>query len=181
MSLDEISAAYKFDHLHGISQIRYDVEKLTWMNHKWIASYDTAKLTELCKPFLVKNYDLSHTSDQTLQTLIKSIQNDLHTLAESIDLLKFYFIKPAIVPESFSDVVSATNFATIQNLLKDEPISDWNSFLNSMKLKIKTAGIADKLLYAVLRILLTGSPKGMQLNDLLSCLGEKEFFARLKK
>lgn len=181
MTLDEMSATYKFDHLHGISQIRYDVEKLTWMNHKWIASYQTEKLTDLCKPFLAKNYDLSSTSDQTLHTLIKSIQNDLHTLAESVELLKFYFIKPTIVPDNFSDIVNSTDFSIIQNLLQNEPISDWNSFLTVMKDKVKIAGIADKSLYAVLRILLTGSPKGMQLNDLLGCLGEKEFFARLKK
>ncbi len=181
MTLDEMAQNYKFDHLHGISQIRYDVEKLIWMNHKWIAAYDTVKLTDLCKPFLTKKYDLSKISDQTLQTLIKSIQNDMHTLVESATLLDFYFNQPIINIAAHADAVSPQDFEKIKDLLKNEATSDWNSFLNAMKSKIKAAGIADKSLYATLRILLTGSPKGMQLHDLFACLGEKEFFARLKK
>ena len=181
MTLDEMAQNYKFDHIHGISQIRYDVEKLTWINHKWIASYNLETLTNLCKPFLAKKYDLSKTSDQTVQTLIKSIQNDMHTLVESVSLLDFYFNQPTINIANHADTVNAQDFEKIKTLLQNEPITDWNSFLNSMKLKIKAEAIADKSLYATLRILLTGSPKGMQLLDLFSCLGEKEFFARLKK
>ena len=181
MTLDVMAQNYKFDHLHGISQIRYDVEKLTWMNHKWIATYDSAKLTELCKPFLAKKYDLSKISDQTLQTLIKSIQNDMHTLVESVSLLDFYFNQPTINVAAHIDAVSEQDFEKIKKLIQEEPISDWNNFLSSMKSQVKTAGIADKALYATLRILLTGSPKGMQLHDLFACLGEKEFFARLKR
>ncbi len=182
MSLDEMAQNYKFDNLHGISQIRYDVEKLTWMNHKWIASYNVEKLTELCKPFLAQKYDLSSASDQTLQTLIKSIQNDMHTLVESVTLLDFYFNQPKIDISAHQDTVSVQDFEKIKNLIKQEAsTSDWNLFLNSIKLKIKTAEIADKSLYATLRILLTGSPKGMQLHDLFTSLGEKEFFARLKR
>ena len=79
MSLDELAKLYKFDHLHGISQIRYDIEKLKWMNHKWIATYNIEKLTELCKPFLAQAYDLSKITDQTLTSLIKLIQNDLQS------------------------------------------------------------------------------------------------------
>lgn len=181
MTLDEMATNYKFDHLHGISQIRYDVEKLTWMNHKWIATYNIEKLTELCKPFLAQKYDISKISDQALQTLIKSIQNDMHTLVEPVSLLDFYFNQPTINIQNYADVITASDFEKIKKLLQEEPISDWNSFLNAMKTKIKTTGITDKSLYATLRILLTGSPKGMQLLDLFTCLGEKEFFTRLQK
>lgn len=182
MSLDEIAKTYKFDHLHGISQIKYDVEKLTWMNHKWIAAYDTEKLTSLCRPFLAKHYDMTTISNQTLQTLIKSIQNDLHTLVESVSLLNFYFNRPIINPEDHRDAVSVADFVAIQKLLESEnATSDWNDFLNAMKEKVKASGIENKSLFATIRILLTGSAKGMQLNDLFACLGEKEFFTRLKK
>lgn len=182
MSLNELAQSYKFDHLHGISQIRYDVDKLTWINHKWIASYDLEKLTTLCKPFLTKNFDLTKISDQTLQVLIKSIQNDMHTLTEATSLLNFYFNKPTINIADHHDAVSAQDFEAIQKLLTAEPTTaNWNDFLQAMKAKTKEANIPDKALYATLRILLTGSPKGMQLHDLFACLGEKEFYNRLQK
>jgi nondiscriminating glutamyl-tRNA synthetase len=182
MSLDELAKLYKFDHLHGISQIRYDVEKLKWMNHKWIATYNIEKLTELCKPFLAQAYDLSKITDQTLISLIKLIQNDLHTLDESVALLKFYFEKPKINAANFVNDVSIADFQAIATILKNAPANpDWNNFLKIMKEQVKAAGIADKSLYATLRILLTGSAKGMQLNDLFTCLGQQEFYSRLQK
>ncbi len=181
MSLDQLAAAYRFEHLHGISQIRYDVEKLTWMNHKWIAQYDTEKLVTLCKPFLEQTYDLSKISDQQLLRLIKLIQNDMHTLIESVRLLNFYFNKPVINLENQA-VVVPEHFQAIQNILKQEtPTHNWSDFLKIMKEKIKTQAIPDKALYATLRILLTGSATGMQLHDLFECLGQQEFFNRLQQ
>lgn len=181
MSLEELSKAYKFDHLHGISQIRYDIEKLKWMNHKWIAQYDINKLTNLCKPFLNTVYDISNLSDQILANLIKSIQNDMHTLVDCVQMLKFYFEKPCINAEEYQDIVSVTDFKAIQALLKSQPATEqWDDFLKIMKEKVKQAEIANPTLFATLRILLTGSAKGMQLNDLFTCLGQKEFFNRLQ-
>lgn len=181
MSLDTLASAYRFDHLHGISQIRYDVEKLTWMNHKWIAQYDTTTLAKLCKPFLAKTYDLSSISDQKLTSLIKLIQNDMHTLTESVQLLKFYFEEPIIQLEN-QTFVSQDDFAKVQSLLKQQTATDnWQDFFKSIKEQVKTAQIPDKALYATMRILLTGSATGMQLHDLFECLGQKEFFNRLQK
>ena len=181
MSLDELAQLYKFDHLHGISQIRYDVDKLTWINHKWIASYDLAKLTDLCKPFLAEKHDISKIADQVLLTLIKSIQNDMHTLAEAASLLNFYFNKLTVNIADHLDTINPQDFAAIQKILQTQPAtSSWEDFLTALKQKVKAASIPDKALYATLRILLTGSPKGMQLHDLFVCLGEKEFYNRIQ-
>lgn len=182
MNLDEIAATYKFDHLHGISQIRYDMDKLKWINHKWIASYDLAKLTHLCKPFLAKHYDIKNISDQALQTLIKSIQNDMHTLVDAATLLAFYFKQPVIDKKIMLEHIANSDLQILQKILQAEPTTDdWNSALVNIKAQAKAANIPDKSLYAVIRILITGSPKGMQLADLFSGLGKDEFFKRLKK
>lgn len=181
MSLDEMTAAYKFDNLHGTSQIRYDIEKLKWMNHKWIVQYDLQKLTALCKPFLAQTYDLSNVSDATLTVLIKSIQNDMHTLHDSIEMLKFYFEKPTINEQDYVDIINEDQFKTMQALLKQQSAnSNWDEFLKILKQNALKENIANPVLFAALRILLTGSAKGMQLQDLFMCLGEKEFFDRLQ-
>lgn len=180
MSLDELAKNYKFDHLHGTSQIRYDVEKLKWINHKWMAQYAITALTKLCKPFLAQSYDLSKTSDQTLEILIKSIQNDMQTLCDSTELLKFYFKSPIIQQEQYNDIVDTETFTSIHKMILSQQTTEtWQPFLDALKIKTKEAGIADKHVFSTLRILLTGSPKGMQLHDLFTCLGKEEFFARL--
>ncbi len=182
MSLPELAQAFKFDHLHGASQIRYDIEKLKWMNHKWIATYDLEKLVQLCKPFLAKAYDLSNVSDLSLHILIKSIQTDMQTLVDSATLLNFYFEKPVVTHETVSEIISLENFTKLCIILQQEPTTaTWDLFLASIRPKIKEVGISDKEMFGVVRTLLTGSPKGMQIHDLFTCLEAKEFFKRLQQ
>jgi nondiscriminating glutamyl-tRNA synthetase len=181
MSLQELVQVYKFDHLHGISQIGYDVAKLLWMNHKWIAMYDIAKLTQLCKPFLEKEYLISNVSEQILQKLIKAIQNDMHTLQDCVKLLGFYFQKPVIDSNMLQEHMSLQDFESIKKILSSQSMTDdWATLLNELKQKVKAHNIADKTLYPAIRMLVTGAPKGMQLNDLFECLGKEEFFKRLQ-
>lgn len=181
MSLDELARVYKFDHLHGASQIRYDIEKLKWMNHKWIASYDLEKLTQLCKPFLTQKYDISKLPDQTLMTLIKLIQTDLQTLAQAPELLKFYFEQPTVNFTQYPEITDNATFNTCRQIIGQETNrTDWEIFIHSVKQKTKAAQISDKVVFSTIRILLTGSPKGMQIQDLFTCLGQLEFFNRLQ-
>ena len=178
MSLQELAANYKFENLHGISQIKYDLAKLKWINHKWIVSYDLEKLTQLCKPFLAQNYDTSATSDTTLMTLIKSIQSDMHTLVDSVDLLKFYFVRPTLNLLAHQEIASAEMIAQVQIIVKNNINEDWDTFMSGVKTQTRAANIPDKVVFAVIRIFVTGSPKGMQLHDLFVTLGSTEFFAR---
>lgn len=181
MSLAELTKAYKFTHLHGASQIRYDIEKLKWMNHKWIAGYDLAKLVELCKPFLAQQYDISRLSNETLMILIKSIQTDMQTLTQAPELLKFYFVRPTINLHAYTDITDKATFAQIKTIVVNQSVNDqWEAFMAAVKQQSKQAGIPDKVLFSAIRIFVTGAPKGMQLHDLFVCLRSTEFFERIK-
>ena len=37
MTLEELAQKLNFEHIHSTGHVRYDVEKLRWLNHKWIA------------------------------------------------------------------------------------------------------------------------------------------------
>lgn len=180
MSLDELAKNYKFENLHGASQIKYDIEKLKWMNHKWITSYNPEKLTELCKPFLASQYNLASTPDQALTKLIKSVQTDIQTLTQITELLKFYFVRPTIDTTIYSDITDQATFTKIKKILLECKNDDWNSFMNTVKTQAAAAEIENKILFASIRIFLTGSAKGMQLQDLFTDLGSKEFFERIE-
>jgi glutamyl-tRNA synthetase len=182
MSLQDLAQVYKFNNLHGASQIRYDIEKLKWLNHKWIAGYDLTKLTQLCKPFLQKAYDISTISDELLANLIKLIQTDLQTLAQSIELLEFYFKRPTIDFASYSDIATTEIFNLCKSIIEQEvDTSTWEIFHKNLKVKTKAANIPDKVVFSTIRILLTGKPTGMQIQDLFTSLGHEEFFNRLQK
>ncbi|MBI2344681.1 glutamate--tRNA ligase [Candidatus Dependentiae bacterium] len=180
MSLEEMSKIYRFDNLHGASQIRYDIEKLKWLNHKWIADYNIKKLTQLCKPFLATTYNIASVSDQALAKLIKSIQTDMQTLTQVTELLKFYFVRPHINTSIYNDTADQTTFIKIKKILLESKHEDWTTFINTAKAKTLALGIENKILFATIRIFITGSAKGMQVQDLFTDLGNKEFFERIE-
>jgi nondiscriminating glutamyl-tRNA synthetase len=180
MTLEEMAKNYRFDNLHGASQIRYDIEKLKWMNHKWIADYNLEKLTQLCKPFLATTYNIAGVSDQILAKLIKTVQTDMQTLTQINELLKFYFVRPTIDTKIYSDIADQAIFTKIKSILLESKHEDWNTFMNAVKAKTAEAKIENKVLFAAMRIFITGSAKGMQLQDLFTDLGSKEFFERIE-
>lgn len=179
MSLDQLAQAYQFENLHGASQIKYDIEKLKWMNHKWIVNCDLDKLTDLCKPFLEQNFDISAVPNDTLKSLIKMIQTDLQTLDQASDLLRFYFVTPTVQLDAYPEVAHAETLAQVKTILQGCKTNDWQAFLQCAKAQTKNAGIPDKVLYGALRIFITGSPKGLQLQDLFNTLGAQRFFDRI--
>lgn len=179
MSLDQLAKAYKFDHLHGASQIRYDIEKLKWINHKWIGLYDIAKLTELCKPFLQQKYDLSKIADTSLQTLLQSVRTDIYTLVDSVPALQFYFEKPIVSKQQLVAIVSEEKIESLQKIFKTHHES-WADFSTHIVTQAKAHNISNKELFSSIRLLLTGSVTGLQIKDLFDGLGPTEFFARLQ-
>src|SRR5439155_6057122 len=56
MTKNELINAIHFDAMHTTGQIKYDVEKLRWLNRKLISNYNPKELTRLCLPFLYEVY-----------------------------------------------------------------------------------------------------------------------------
>lgn len=178
LTLDQLVNAYNFENISSTSQIKYDIEKLNWVNHKWIASYDIAKLATMCKPFLDQAYDTSQLSEKTLTCLIAAIQTDMNTLKDSVELLKFYFERPQISKNQLATTIAADKIDTLLQILHEET-SDWQSFSDHIKQRTKESGISFKELFSSIRLMLTGNAKGLQIHDLFTCLGSIEFFKRL--
>lgn len=182
MSLKELAQAMPFDQINPTSQIKYDVEKLRWINHKWINQYSPDQLTALCLPYLQKAYAHAHTLPfETLQALITLVKTDLTTLADSVTMLEFYFKAPTLTKEMFAQV-KHEELATIIALLEQHPLSsasDNNEFLDTIKRAALQNNITNKVLFVTLRIALTGKPHGLGLQDLINTLGTAESQRRL--
>ena len=52
MTKDELAHAIKFEAMNTAGQIKYDVEKLRWMNRKWIQMISAEQFCVLSIPFL---------------------------------------------------------------------------------------------------------------------------------
>lgn len=183
MSLPELARAYDFDKVHSTGHIRYDVEKLRWMNHKWIERLDSATLTTYCKPFIITAYPQAVTlSDEALSLLIQGIKTDLISLKDSVHLLNFYFNAPhntaALLKEHIPHETVALIAALISKHLSE--LDDAHLFLENIKREAKLTSISIKHLFTFLRIALMDAPQGPGILEIITILGAEEARKRLK-
>ncbi len=183
LTTSQLADAYNFDNMHTASQIKYDVEKMKWVNHKWVAQTPVIDLVQLCKPFLAEKFDISQVSDEKLMILIQSVQTDIVTLQDISKLLEFYFIKPTISQEQIDAIIpeQATSHKIQLILTTHKDCSDFEAFFNAAKKDAVTDGISLKNFFAYVRLLITGSPKGLGIGELEKCLGFDEIKQRICK
>lgn len=184
MSMKELINAIDFDHISPTGQIKYDLEKLKWVNHQWILKTDLIELTEKLRPILEKKYSqIKSLNDQELSQIIKPIQEETVTLLDSVELLRFYFEDPSI--NDIKDLLEKHNYTTYNELLNNIILEIKNINLdpegtyNLIKSSIKNANVSMKEILTIIRIALTGKASGLGIKDLLEILSKEVIIKRL--
>lgn len=184
MTLDELVATTNFSGISTASQIRYDVEKLTWVNHTWIVTYDPQKLAQRCRPFLEATYpEIRAMDDTVLASLLQIIKSDLSTLQDATTALHFYFKTPHITNKELNGCMAPQTSNAIAGLIRAQlpTIANQEAFVATLKNEAKTAGIPIKDLFSYLRLALMGQPHGPSIHDLIAMLGTAEATKRLER
>jgi glutamyl/glutaminyl-tRNA synthetase len=75
LSLDDIIAKMNLDSIHSTGHVRYDVEKLRWLNHKWIDRLTPEELSKRCLPYLVKTFAHAHEDKQRVTKLLQMVKS----------------------------------------------------------------------------------------------------------
>jgi len=179
-SLDELMQEFSLERV-GKSGAIFNIEKLRWLNHKWLISYQPEKLRELVLPFLSASYpQAQELSPEVLDKLLKLIQKDLITLADSANLLAFYFDAPTSLDKTV--FANLKHLEQVISLIKNYlPITNHAAFLPELKQALKAEQIHLSELFPVLRYALTGHLEGFAIQDLIDILGIQESNARLEK
>ena len=184
MDMNELIHAMNFDHIKPVSNVRYDVEKLKWVNHKWIQRYDPEKLAQATMPYLEAVYtSVKDLTQEQLVNLIQTIKSELSTLADAVPMLHFYFEKPLITKEAILEHIPSSLQQPLEMILQKNRalLESHDLFLEKLKKDAQAAQIPTKLLFTVLRLLLTGSTHGPAIKDILALLGAQEAQERLEK
>ncbi len=179
MSLPELAQKLNFEHIHSTGHVRYDVEKLRWLNHKWIARLSPEDLLARCLPSLEAAYP--HTAQmnkKNLMALIQAVKTDLHTLADSAAALQFIFVAPAVDTSKLTPEHKRIA-AIIKNHL--ESISHPEQFVNTIKAEAKKENLPLGALFWLLRMALLGKENGPAIHELIQMLGAPESRARIEK
>jgi len=181
-SLEELSHNFDFDHMHSTGSIKYDLEKLSWINHKWIMRLENKNLIPLVMPFFESIKVHEEISEEKLIFLINKIKGDIKTLKDIPEVLKFCFVDFKIdrnkIEKKFGKEKSDIIFSLIKENLKN--LDQRDLFLSNLKNQSKENNLKLSETFGAIRYLLTGKFSGIGMHDLLEMLSEEQIKERLK-
>lgn len=183
-STDELSKSYQFSHLHATSGIHYDLDKLTWINHKWINRLTIDELMPHLMPFLQQDLPECTSIEQTtLKKLVKKIKPELRLLKDAASTLQFYFTMPIVTLTELHEKLGTHKANSIISIIHRTMsfVQTTDAFLDALKKEAKAESISIKEIFSATRYLLTGRFDGIGMHDLFEMLGNKEVEKRLMK
>jgi glutamyl-tRNA synthetase len=161
----------------------FDINKLKWMNHKYIMELSKEKLCDLVMPYLKEVYPAIKCNEKTL-LLVDTLKGNIDVLPDIVKLSE-PFLKELKFPEDETeksilfdkDSIKVFEYLSenIENMNFEE--QKINEFLNGLKDSLELSG---KKIYHPLRIALFGSKSGPELWKILSLLGKEEVIKRIK-
>lgn len=184
MDLATIIKSIDFGKLHATSAIRYDVEKLMWVNHQWLAKLAIKQLAELGLPFLEKQFpQVNNLNQELLFKLIALVQPELKTLHDLPATLGFYFVAPHVTQETLAELASQEIIDSCLMIFKEniEYVNDAEIFYKKVSEGAKEKTLPLKAVWQLLRTLLTGSSHGLGIKELLNILGPEESKKRITR
>lgn len=183
MSLEELAKTMNFDQAHSSGRVKYDIDKLTWINHKWIDRYDPEKLADVCLPYLEKTFDqVKNLDKKQITTLIQTIKTDFEKLPQVVDALRFYFERPTVTLEMIENQLGNDVTEQIKTIIQNNitSINTTDEFIKSIKIESKQQEISLKQTFSFLRLCLMNSINGPSIHDLFEMLGNQEATERIK-
>jgi len=181
MPLDTLAQKMRFGQ-NAAAQIKYDVDKLKWINHQWITRYTPEQLARVCRPFLQEHYaNVAQLDDAQLAALLQSIKSDLNTLVDCVGALAFYFESPQISEADVRACTSPEHRDAIKEIVRSNlaMLSDATAFATAIKKEAQTKKIPLKELFWFTRLALTGMTNGPAIHDLVGMLGKNEAEKRI--
>lgn len=182
MDMNTLAHAINFDALHATGQIRYDIEKLRWLNHKWIERLPVSDLAQRSIPFMQAEYPKASLSVHDLERALTILKTDCTTLADVPKVLTFVISAPVVEKYLLLQEMSAQEFEaitaaiTLHSALLEKPID----FMSALKATAKEQKLPNKALFMYLRLALTGSAHGPALHDIIELLGAEKALRRLQ-
>lgn len=187
MDMQSLINNINFENISPTGQIRYDLDKLRWVNHQWIMRKNISELSVLVRPILEKEYGQAQLlSDFALNGLVKLVQEEIVVLPDIINLLQFYFQDPnpekilSLLADNQIDIYSRffANFLLTENL--EKILQDHEQAYNLIRSSCKSLNMPIKNIFILIRIALTGKQSGLGIKELISILSPKTIINRFK-
>ncbi len=179
---DELIEKFNIEDV-GKSACIFNPEKLLWLNQHYIKSYSPAQVYEHLKGLLnVRGYNVNY--NETIEKLIRSLQERSKTLVEMIDLMEFYLKDEVVISEELYKKFFDEN---TKIYLKEivEKLSEIHFDPQSIERVIRgygeEKGVKLVKIAQPMRIALTGKTISPPIHEVLDILGKDKTIERIKR
>lgn len=184
-TLDELEKVFTLERVNDSPGV-FDVEKLNWINGKYIRSKTVTELIELLAPYLLKAGFSIPEDEERFAWMIESVYQDLEYLAQITEKLEVFYQDTFEVTDSDSlELLQLDSSKSLFTILIDkfseiEKITPEN-FQPLLKAAGKEAGVKGKFLFMPTRLAVSGEKHGPDLKLLVCGLGKDKVIEYLKR
>lgn len=165
------------------SPSKFDKEKLSYINNRYVKELSLDDTVELCMPHLVKSGIYEGQSDEWISTLVSIFKDRLSYGAQISDLYEEFFNQEFLLDEELAAFISQEGvnetLIVFRKLLSDLEDFTAENIQPLIKETGKISGVKGKMLYMPLRIATTASMHGPDLQKVLGLLGKEIVLDRL--
>ncbi len=163
----------------------FDIKKLNWINANYIKKLSDEDFYNLCYPFLEAKYKVQKISKEWIMILINAYKTEIQFGAEIIDYTEQFFIKKEVFHYKYKQLFFDNNYSIALvndfcNKLNEMVIWKPDSIASLIKELSKKYKIRGKQLYMALRLALTNSDHGPDLDKVIYLLGKENVIANVK-
>ncbi len=160
----------------------FDIEKLTWMNGRYIRNMNNGELYNELTDFLPKE-----SKKMIVMKIIPLVKERIHTLSEFKEYSEFFFTAPKPTAENLLKQSKHNANETKRLIIKANELlkSVKNESFKTIELESKTRSLisnnwSTRKVFMTLRVAITGKEISPPLFESLEILGKKESMKRLK-
>jgi glutamyl-tRNA synthetase len=159
----------------------FDINKLKWMNHKYIMELSSKKIYELAKNVGIK---LNESADFSWWlNFIDYTKEHFDTLKDVEIISKDFFEKLTLSSQILEELKKFEPFNLLNLFLTNlSKFETWTmgSILNTIRETGKSLSIKGRNLYFPLRLAITGKEEGLEVHEFIYFLGKENVINRLK-
>lgn len=187
-SQDELITMFDPERLSK-SPAAFDAKKLAWVNNHYIKELDLKDLTDMCIPYMVKagyvEEPVSGEKHTWLEKVVGLYQPQMSYAAEIVELSKLFFDEHPVLDEAAEQVMAGEDVPTVLQAFKNnveltenlDPEASMAAIRNIQKDK----GIKGKKLFMPIRVAVSGSTHGPEIDEMIALLGKEKVIEHVNR
>ncbi|MCA1927896.1 MAG: glutamate--tRNA ligase [Calditerrivibrio sp.] len=184
LTKDETISLFSLDKVSKSPAV-FDFAKLKWMNGHYIRNLSKDQLAERVKPFLHISDDFKTKYNDRIADMIFSIKDKIEFLSEADDWFKVYTSYPEAIEDEGMEFLKLPTtkdlfelFISYLKPLKTLELEKYKEIIHEIQ---SSKGVKGKALFMALRVGITGTTKGPDLDKICTLLYPDDIITRLKK